>query len=110
MNNHTFRGVGKSTFTKEALERLKDDLGRFYIKVGVYEIHGETYHELRPTGWMNAGESVNWRAMEEWTRENFGPIPQDGVWTPGARWYANNASFYFRNIEDRDWFLLRWTY
>jgi hypothetical protein len=49
-----------------------------------------------------------WHKMVEWCVEVFGPTPLDGVWTPGARWYANNARFYFRNEADRDWFLLRW--
>ena len=122
MTNSIFKGQGlvqmtkalsgsetvKTVFTKEAIERLKDDLGKFHIKVGVYQIHGRTYHELRPTGWMNAGDTVSWNGMMDWASENFGPTPDDGVWTPSARWYANNARFYFQNLEDRDWFLLRW--
>jgi hypothetical protein len=49
-----------------------------------------------------------WRGMMEWCVETFGPAPEDGVWTPGARWYANNAKFWFSAEADRDWFLLKW--
>ena len=116
MTYDSFKGQGltqltsKSNWSTEAVNRLKDDLGPFHIKTGVYEIHGEAYHELRPVGWMNVDDKINWLQMMSWAIENFGPTPEDGVWTSGARWYANNARFYFRNIEDRDWFLLRWTY
>lgn len=49
-----------------------------------------------------------WEAMLSWCIETFDPTPEDGVWTPGARWYVNNSKFWFRNEKDRDWFLLRW--
>lgn len=49
-----------------------------------------------------------WHRMVEWTVETFGPTPEDGVWVSGQRWYVNNARFYFRNEQDRDWFILRW--
>jgi hypothetical protein len=44
----------------------------------------------------------------EWCVESFGASAEMGVWEPGARWYANNAKFWFRNDEDRTLFLLRW--
>ena len=34
--------------------------------------------------------------------------PINGVWTPNARWYANNAKFWFRQKKDLEWFILRW--
>ena len=50
-----------------------------------------------------------WRKMMTWMIETFGPTPDDGVWTPGARWYANNAKFWFRYEADLTLFMLRWS-
>jgi hypothetical protein len=47
--------------------------------------------------------------MMEWMINTFGPSAVDGVWTPGMRWYANGAKFWFRNQKDLDWFVLRWS-
>lgn len=69
---------------------------------------GARYYTVKPIADWGDPIQKRWYDMIEWTVENFGPTPKDGAWTPGARWYANNAMFYFRNKEDRDWFLLRW--
>jgi len=45
----------------------------------------------------------------EWCVTTFGPTPVDGVWTPGGRWYANNAKFWFRDKEDMLVFVMRWS-
>lgn len=86
------------------MQKLVVDEGRVY---------GARYWTVRPEiTWDINGDWGNidaWQAMMEWMVETFGPTPKDGVWTPGARWYSNNARFYFRNVEDRDWFLLRWS-
>lgn len=50
-----------------------------------------------------------WRNMMSWMIETFGPTPDDGVWTPGGRWYANNAKFWFRYEADLTLFMLRWS-
>jgi hypothetical protein len=57
---------------------------------------------------------VSWRDMSDWCSETFGPVSD--VWQadkwftePGARWYQNNAKFWFRDEADRIWFLLRWS-
>lgn len=75
-------------------------------------VFGARYYTVHPVPyWGLDGDWGNieiWQAMMEWAIDTFGPGPRDGVFTPGARWYANNARFYFRNAEDRDWFLLRW--
>jgi len=47
--------------------------------------------------------------MVGWCVETFGPTTDDGVWTPGQRWYVNNARFWFKDVKDRDWFILRWS-
>lgn len=58
----------------------------------------EMYHQVRQT----------WNDMIEWCVEIFGPTPVDGIWTPGSRWYTNNAKFWFRNEVDRTVFVLKW--
>ena len=74
-------------------------------------IHGARYYTVRPEfEWWppSIDPNVNWRNMLAWCVETFGPSAEMGVWEPGARWYANNAKFWFRNAEDRTLFLLRW--
>lgn len=73
-------------------------------------VFGARYYTVSPkfdkiSGWYNQ----QWNDMMSWCVDIFGPTPKDGVWTPGARWYANNAKFWFRNEQDRTAFLLRWT-
>jgi hypothetical protein len=46
--------------------------------------------------------------MMEWCVETYGPTPVDGIWTPGSKWYANNAKFWFREKDDLAYFILRW--
>ena len=73
-------------------------------------VYGETYYIVHPViqpVWRS--DPAEWNSMLEWMIETFGPAPNDGVWTPGARWYANSARFWFREPADRDWFLLRWS-
>jgi hypothetical protein len=47
--------------------------------------------------------------MIEWCVDVFGPSAETGVWQPGARWYANNAKFWFREEEDAVMFVLGWS-
>jgi hypothetical protein len=76
-------------------------------------LSGARYWTVHPViSWDLGGDWGNvdsWQAMMEWCIETFGPGPADGVWTPGARWYANSAKFWFRDEKDRAWFILRWT-
>ena len=104
----TGRQLGKSKWTTEAITRLQDDLGPFKLKLSEYDFNGTTYYIVKPVGWMHKGE-LTWNDMMTWVIDTFGPTARDGVWTPGQRWYANNARFYFKDIKDRDWFVLRWS-
>lgn len=104
----TGRNIGKSIMTANAVERLKDDLGPYQLKLSQIELNGESYYEIRPVGWMHKDE-LQWNDMITWVVDTFGPTARDGVWTPGQRWYANNARFYFKDIKDRDWFIMRWS-
>mgnify|MGYP000694508495 CR=1 FL=1 len=75
-------------------------------------IHGSRYYTVKPQfGWDLAndwGGVDAWQQMTEWCVETFGPSAEMGVWEPGARWYANNAKFWFRREADRTLFVLRW--
>ncbi len=86
------------------MQKLVVDEGRVY-GARYWTVHPEITWDLNGD-WGNID---SWQSMMEWMVETFGPTPEDGVWTPGARWYSNNARFYFRNAEDRDWFILRWS-
>ena len=66
-------------------------------------VYGARYLTVHPSN------GSAWNEMMTWMVETFGPTAHDGVWTPGMRWYANNAKFWFRNQKDRDWFVLRWS-
>lgn len=70
---------------------------RYYTANPKFEAHVHT--------WFRA----EWNEMVEWCVNSYGPSPSDGVWTPGARWYANNAKFWFREHKDLEWFVLRWS-
>jgi hypothetical protein len=104
----TGRHIGKSTMSAAAVERLIDDLGPYRLKLDTIVIHDELYYEVKPVGWMHKDE-LQWNDMITWVVETFGPTAKDGVWTSGQRWYCNNARFYFKDIKDRDWFILRWS-
>jgi len=82
------------------------------LELGEGRVYGARYWIVRPVpGWDPNGDwggIDTWQRMVKWLVETFGPTPEDGVWTPGMRWYVNDARFYFRTEADRDWFLLRW--
>ena len=86
-------------------EVLMSALGWHEYKLELDEgrVYGSRYLTVHPSN------GSAWNEMMAWMVETFGPTAHDGVWTPGMRWYANNAKFWFRNQKDRDWFVLRWS-
>ena len=72
-------------------------------------VYGKNYYCVAIIGSATYGQNAIWDSMIEWAIKTFGPTPKDGVWTPDARWYVNNARFYFREEKDRSWFILRWS-
>ena len=83
------------------------------LEVDEGRVYGARYWTVKPIpSWElyhdDWGGVDIWNSMFEWCIDTFGPTPDDGVWTPGSRWYVNNAKFWFRTEADRDWFLLRW--
>jgi hypothetical protein len=102
----------------KAAKQLSDDIDKqvltslglgyvfdFYLEYG--EGRGPTGARYLTVAPMNA--EGQWSDMIEWMVTTFGPTDKEGVWTPGQRWYVNNAKFWFRDQKDRDWFVLRWS-
>jgi len=75
---------------------------RHAMELGEGTVYGERYLTVYPA-------LRHWHEMISWTANTFGPTVDDGVWTPGQRWYVNNARFWFRDEQDRILFLLRWS-
>lgn len=75
-------------------------------------VYGARYYTIEPKiSWdidKDWGTYEVYAMMEKWCAEIYGPTPEDGVWTPGARWYANNERFWFREQKDMEWFILKW--
>lgn len=75
-------------------------------------IFGARYYTASPVLDWDKGSSwysQQWDEMMAWCVETYGPTPENGIWTTGELWYANNAKFWFRNEQDRTTFLLRWS-
>jgi hypothetical protein len=74
-------------------------------------IYGARYYTVIPKFPAHASTwfKPEWEAMVGWCVTTFDPTPEDGVWTPNARWYVNNAKFWFRDLEDVTLFVLRWS-
>lgn len=98
------RGVGKSMVTQQVIDRLtRDLLSRPVEELKTMEgrIHGAVYHLVEPIG-------GNWREMELWCEQSFGPI--SNVWDEElGRWYSNDRKFWFRNERDSTLFIMRWS-
>jgi hypothetical protein len=100
---------------EDAAQKISDDIDKqvlkgvgyvfdYYLEYSTGKVSGKEYLTVAP---MNA--EGKWADMMEWMVTTFGPTAKDGVWTPNQRWYANNAKFWFRDVKDRDWFVLRWS-
>jgi hypothetical protein len=105
------RGTGKSQMAHYAaiFNSIFTPVPLSEIKVSTGKIYGQPYHTLQPIG-------GSWKEMENWCTETFGPGSTD-LWegsrnshvpNPGERWYMNNSKFWFRDVKDRDWFIMRW--
>ena len=91
------------TYTGTAWIPVMSEVEAYTLIYDEGRVYGARYFTVQPSN----GEP--WHDMMAWMVETFGPTAHDGVWTPGMRWYANNAKFWFRNEKDRDWFSLRWS-
>lgn len=106
------RRSGKSTLTKDYVDRMMQDIMSRPIEDIVLSegrVYGACYYCAEPVG-------GNWRVMEDWCITTFGDST-GSIWAQEVdkttplqceRWYANNRKFWFRAEKDRDWFILRW--
>lgn len=106
----TGRNAGKNIWTNQAIDRLIRDLNSqpiTDIMLNEGTVYGSRYYTAEPIG-------GNWMDMEIWCLDTFGDT--SSIWSetknlapaPLKRWYANNRKFWFRDIKDRDWFIIRW--
>jgi hypothetical protein len=81
------------------------------LRVGEGRVYGAVYYTVWPKFYAHAETwfRSDWNKMTEWCENTYGPTPEDGIWTPGARWYANDGGFLFRNEDDSMMFVLRWS-
>lgn len=82
-----------------------DERPKMELNASVGTIYGARYHTVEV---VYGGDK--WKEMEEWCTSAFGPV--SSVWKSeklidNRRWYVNNSKFWFRNEEDRSWFMLR---
>lgn len=108
----TGRNLGKSVMNSQAFQRLWADIHMRPVedlKLSEGTVYGARYYTVEPVG-------GNWRDMEEWCGQTFGPGSTE-IWqhdmskapAPELRWYMNNRKFWFRTEKDRNWFTLRWS-
>lgn len=105
------RQTGKSSLMGSIAAVLgnTEETYKLIIEQNEGRVYGARYHTVHPviTPVWNTEPKI-WNEMMDWMIDTFGPAPKDGVFTPGARWYANNAKFWFRDEKDMLVFLLRW--
>lgn len=104
-------------FAKDLQKTIDDDIMRtlfgetYELNISTGTVSGTKYYIAKPTwnpskhGWYNQ----EWNDMMTWCVKMFAPTAEDGVWTPGERWYANNSKFWFRDEADLLMFVLRWS-
>ena len=92
--------------SKVAMSNNADRLPELTISSG--RAYGIQYHCVHPVPFWEVKNTM-WHQMMEWSIATFGPTPLDGVWTPNARWYANDSKFWFREEKDLTMFILRWS-
>ncbi|CAB4125512.1 hypothetical protein UFOVP181_19 [uncultured Caudovirales phage] len=82
------------------LQEWSDTYSPKRLILGTGTAFGVKYYLAEPVG-------MDWVAVLKWSTETFGEMShiKDG---DRGRWYINNRTLYFRNLKDRDWFVLRW--
>lgn len=62
---------------------------------------GTEYISVEVDGRSHYGDYPGWLAMIDWAIATFGP--------EADRWHVSNKRFWFRDKQDAEWFLLRWS-
>jgi hypothetical protein len=96
----------------EIAKKMSDEIDKEFLMVTM-GFQPFTFSEGKVSGarylTVHPNNSDRWNEMMQWMIDTFGPTSHDGVWTPSMRWYANNSKFWFRNQQDLEWFILRWS-
>ena len=97
------RQSGKSSNTAyigKLLQEWSDHHSPSQLVLSEGKAFGVKYYCAEPVG-------MDWVAVLKWCTDTFGEMShiRDG---DNGRWYINNRTLYFRNLKDRDWFVLRW--
>lgn len=104
------RGTGKSAFSSAQFQKLWGDIFKAQplsdLVLDESKVQGARYYTVSPVG-------GTWADMEAWCKETFGEPgeiwpSQNFAWPEVPRWMQNNRKFWFRNLKDRDWFVMRW--
>jgi hypothetical protein len=93
--------TGKSTFLKSAYyKNLCNEI--------LLPMKPASKYRFSRAKWYEAKVPRDQQAAFAWCVKQFGPEPKNtDAWT---RWYFNvNRTFRFRDAEDYEWFLLRWS-
>ncbi len=62
---------------------------------------GTEYISVEVDGQQYYGDYPTWLAMIDWAVKTFG--------AEADRWQVSNKRFWFRDKQDLEWFLLRWS-
>jgi hypothetical protein len=84
----------------------------YQLQTEVGTVLGTDYFVVKPTGWDNLHNPLEWNNMVKWCVDTLGPsgtAERPGVWSPNQRWYVNSARFWFRDEADRTMFILRFS-
>lgn len=63
--------------------------------------NGTEYISVEVDGQFYFGDYPGWLNMIDWAVATFGNEPD--------RWHVSNKRFWFRDKQDVEWFLLRWS-
>jgi hypothetical protein len=104
------RETGKSYYTKVLKNRIYGTNLCKEIMLPMNPVQKPKYQFSRAK-WYEVQisfDKVKWTERIEWCEQNFGPEPRDpDAW---SRWYHDGYTrIKFRDAQDYEWFMLRWS-
>lgn len=60
-----------------------------------------TFYTVEPQGY-------DWSEIHDWVTENFGS-PRIGPGQSDAKWFVSAGVFFFHDVKNRDWLVMRWS-
>ena len=103
----------EQSIINEAAQAMSDEIDQgvlksmgmifdFYLEHSTGRVFGQPYLTVTP---RNA--EGKWYDMTVWMNNTFGLSPD--LREANARWYVDSGKFWFRDAQDRDWFVLKWS-